>query len=772
MNTRVWAKLPTLVFEYKNGGVKMSLRPNKQMVKRSIIVMVCVVLCLTVVSAASLVKIMIIKGEEYQSKASEQQLYDSLVTAPRGNIYDSNMNLLATSATAWTVYITPNGINKLSDKQKADEIRDVIAKGLSEILEMEYDDIYADTEKNSYYVIVKKKVEKDIVDKIRQFMSDNSDLELTSYIGVDETTKRYYPNDTLASTVLGFVGDDNQGLAGLESYYDNELTGVAGRVVAAKNAKGTDMPFTYEKVEEAQQGNSLVLTIDSYVQYVCEKYLDIAVEQEQIEERGAVIAMNVNTGAILGMAVSGDFNPNDPFTLSAEDQAKIDAITDESEKSELKTELLNRQWRNKAVSDTYEPGSVFKIFTASVALEEDLINENSTFTCNHSYVVAGNVYHCHDNKGGHGTQYLNQAISSSCNPAFIQIGQLIGTEIFSKYFKAFGFTNKTGIDLPGEAASNYHAEENMGPTELASSSFGQTFNITPIQMISMTATAVNGGYLVKPHVVDKIIDADNNVVESVSTENRQQVISSKTSEKMRTLLEYVVQNGAKNGIVSGYDVGGKTGTSQKVSKILSTGDQRLYIGSYVGVAPIDDPEIAVFVMLDEPKGANYYGGVISAPVGSKVMSDIMPYLGYEPQYTEEELDKISVSVPDVVGDELAAAKTTINNVGLSYKVVGSGANVVKQLPEAGNSVYNGGAVILYTDDTVSETATVPNLVGLTANEVNAAAAQAGINVEFSGNVSSSSIVSYNQSVAAGDTVPLGQIITVYFRDEASADIAE
>ncbi|MEE1054050.1 MAG: penicillin-binding transpeptidase domain-containing protein [Acutalibacteraceae bacterium] len=750
----------------------MSVRPNKQMLQRAIIVMTAVILCLTIVSSASLVRIMIVNGEEYQAKASQQQLYDSLITAPRGNIYDSSMNLLATSSPAWTIYLTPNGINKENDAKKAENIRTVIAKGLSEILEMEYDDIYALTQKNTYYVIVKKKVEQNTVDEIRQFILDNDELEIANYIGIDESTKRYYPNDTLASTVLGFVGDDNQGLAGLESYYDNELTGIAGRVVSAKNAKGTDMRFTYENVVEAQQGNSLVLTLDSYVQYVCEKYLDIAVEQEQIKERGAVVAMNVNTGAILGMAVSGDFNPNSPFTLSAEDQATVDAITDEEEKSAKRSELLNRQWRNKAVSDTYEPGSVFKIFTAAVALEEGFVTQNSTFTCNHTYIVAGNPYHCHDNKGGHGTQTLQQAMSNSCNPAFIQIGQLIGANTFSKYFKAFGLTKKTGIDLPGEASSYYHSEENMGPTELASSSFGQTFKITPIQMIGLAATAVNGGYSVKPHLVDKIIDSDNNVVESFSSEGRQQVISQTTSATMRTMLEYVVQNGAKNGIVSGYRVGGKTGTSQKVAEIEATGNSHLYIGSYVGVAPIDDPEIAVFVMLDEPTGANYYGGVISAPVGSKVMADILPYLGYEPQYTDEELAKISISVPDVVDEEIAAAKAKINNIGLSYKVIGAGEKVVSQLPQAGSSVYNNGTVILYTEQSESQTVTVPSLVGLTVSEVNNVAAASGINVEFSGSVTSSTVKSYNQDTQPGETVPIGQIVTVYFRDEASADMAE
>ncbi len=748
----------------------MAIRPSKQMINRAIFTMIIVILCLTLVSTGSLVKIMIIDGEKYQAKASEQQLYDSLISAPRGDIYDSNMNLLATSSPAWTVYITPNDIKALDKESDEEKARQAIADGLAEILEMSRDEIYELTKKDTYYVIVKKRIEKDTVDKVRDFIVSDEDLKLANYIGLEETTKRYYPNDSLASTVLGFVGDDNQGLAGLESYYDNELTGVAGRVVAAKNAKGTDMRFSYEKVEEATQGNSLILTLDSYIQYICEKYLDIAVEQEQIQERGAVIAMNVNTGAILGMAVSGDFNPNSPFTLSAEDQALVDAIADEKEKSTKRSELLNRQWRNKAVSDTYEPGSVFKIFTAAVGLEEDLITQNSTFTCNHTYIVAGRSYHCHDKKGGHGIQTLQQSISNSCNPAFIQIGQLMGNDIFSKYFSAFNLTGKTGIDLPGEAAPYYHADR--GPTELASSSFGQTFNITPIQMISLAATAVNGGYAVKPHLVDKIIDSDNNVIESFISDNRKQVISKNTSSTMREMLEYVVENGAKNGIVPGYRVGGKTGTSQKMAKILSTGNSHLYIGSYVGIAPIDDPEIAVFVMLDEPTGANYYGGLISAPVGSKIMTDILPYMGYEPQYTDEELDKISISVPDVTGEEISAAKTRISSSKLSYKVIGKGESVVKQLPEAGSSVYNGGMVILYTEESESHTATVPNLIGLTASEVNAAAASAGINVEFSGNVSSSTVLSYAQDINPEETVSLGQIVTVYFRDEASADMSE
>ncbi len=748
----------------------MSAKPNKQMAVRIMTVMVIMILCISIVSGSSLFYIMVVKGDKYQSLASEQQLYDNLVSAPRGNIYDRNMKVLATSSTAWTVYITPNSFKSLKSDE-AEKIRKTISEGLSEILEMEKDDIYNKTKQKTYYVIVKKKIEKETADKVRKFISDNEKLEMTRYVGLDETTKRYYPNDSLASTVLGFVGDDNQGLAGLESYYDNELTGVAGRVIAAKNAKGTDMPFTYEKVEEAKQGSSLVSTIDSYVQYTCEKYIDYAAAEEQVAERGAVVVMNVNNGEILGMAVSGDFNPNEPFKLSNEDQAKVDAIVDETEKSKARNELLNKQWRNKAVSDTYEPGSVFKIFTAATALEENLVSERSSFTCNYVYTVAGNPYHCHK-RGGHGVQSLAAAMSNSCNPAFIQIGQLIGVNIFNKYFKAFGLTEKTGIDLPGEASPYYHTESKMGATELASSSFGQTFNITPLQMISLAAAAVNGGYLVQPHVVQKIVDSDGDIVKTVSTGYKRQVISDTTSKTMRTLLEYVVQNGAKNGIVSGYRVGGKTGTSEKVAKMLSLNVKGLYIGSYVGIAPIDNPEIAVFVMLDEPMSGRYYGGAISAPVGSKIMADILPYLGYEPQYTAEELEKLAVKVPNITGSELMKAREQLSSLKLSYKIVGSGSTVISQLPEAGASLYKGGTVIIYTDTSGEESATVPNLVGLTATEAATAAANSGVNIIFAGNTTSPDLKSYSQSITAGTKVKLGEVITVYFRDEGNADLAQ
>ena len=747
----------------------MTVKPNKMMLTRIAAVMLVLIIALSVVSTGSLVNIMIINGEKYQNDASEQQLYDSLVTAPRGDIYDRNMQTLATSSPAWTVYITPNGIRSIKKAEDAEKVKKKIAEGLSEILEMDYDTVYDYTGKKSYYVIVKKKIEKNAADKVRQFILDNKDLELSQYIGLDSTTKRYYPNGNLASVVLGFVGSDDQGLSGLESYYDNELTGTAGRVVAAKNAAGTNMPFSYEKVENAVKGGSLVLTLDNYVQYTADKYLEAAIEENQIAERGAAVVMNVNTGAILAMSVKGDFDPNAPFTLSAADQKKVDETEGDEEKKKVQSELLNRQWRNKAVSDTYEPGSVFKAVTAAIALEENLVNKNSSFFCNGHATVAGQSYHCHKTTG-HGSQNLMQAIANSCNPAFITIGQLVGVNTFSKYFKAFGFTEKTGIDLPGEASSTYHKEEKMGPVELASSSFGQTFNVTPMQLICAISATVNGGYLVQPHMVEKILDENNKVKKTVASSTKRQVISESTSATMRELLNFVSENGAKNSLVAGYNIGAKTGTSQKVSKILQTGDKRLYIGSCATVAPIEKPEIAVFVMLDEPKGEKYYGGAISAPVNSKIMADILPYLGFEPSYTEEQLQKLAITVPDTVGSAIADAKGKITTQKLEYKVVGNGEKVVRQLPAAGSKVISGGVVILYTEDGAEVTkATVPNFKGLSATDVNAAAARAGVNVEFSGNTSTGGLKAYKQSVEAGKEVDAGTVITVYFSDDNVVD---
>ena len=751
-------------------GKKVSM--NKIMWRRMLAMLLVMILVMGGVTGVRLVQIMVIKGQEYQAKASDQQLYDTTLAAPRGDIYDANMDLLATSAPCWTIYLSPNNFKKITDPAKLEYTKKLIAENLSAILELPLEDVTAMTEKtNSYYVTVKRKVEKTQADAVRQFISDNTDYKLSNYIGLDTSTKRYYPYNELASTILGFVGDDNQGLGGIESYYNSALTGVPGRVVAAKNAQGMNMPFSYEKVIAAQNGDSLVLTVDSYIQYVVEKHLAAAVEENKAAERGVAIVMNVKTGAIKAMAVKGDYNPNDPFTVSLEDQEILSQLEGE-ERSQKLSELRNRQWRNKAVSDAYEPGSVFKIITAAAALEESVTTKNNKYNCPGYIVVAGQHYDCHKHSG-HGTQDLTQAMSNSCNPVFITLGTLMGKSTFSKYFEAFGLTAKTGIDLPGEVSSIYYKEENMGPVELASGAFGQTFTITPVQLISAISATVNGGYLVEPYLVSQTLDEDGDVKSTHETKVKRQVISKQTSQTICEMLEVVVDGGGgKNAYVPGYRVGGKTGTSQKMTKINQTGSQGYYVASFCGIAPMDDPELAVLVLIDEPTAGSYYGGTISAPVGGQILSEILPYLGYEPQYTEEELKKLSVSVPNLSGATVASAKQQLSSANLSYKVIGNGDTVEKQIPAAGQNINKSGMVVIYTNGAEEAKSTVPDFTGMTMSVVNSSAIAAGINVEFAGNTSSSNVVlAYRQSIAANTEVDSGTVVTVYFRDNTAVDYA-
>lgn len=746
----------------------MAKGPNKSMIIRIITVWAVMTLCMVGLVGGRLVYLMVAKSEFYQQKAAEQQLYDTVLSAERGNIYDRNGELLATSAQVWTVYMTPNGFKKIVDETKLNAVKSEIATNLSAILGIEYQTVIEYTEKSSSYIKVKTNVEKPEADLVRQYISDSA-YDISSYIGLDESSKRYYPNDSLASVVLGFVGTDNQGLAGLEAQYDDQLTGVPGRVVAAKDATGNGMPLSYEVEIEATPGNSLVTSLDSYVQSVCEKYLEQAIADNKVAERGAVICMNVNTGEVIAMAVKGDFDPNSPFTLSDEDNAVVSVLEGE-EKTKKLSELRNRQWRNKTVSDTYEPGSVFKVVTAAMALEENVTTLGNHYNCPGYIVIAGRRYNCHK-VTGHGAENFTQAVQNSCNPVFITLGQQLGVETFSKYFEAFGLGQKTGIDLPGESSPQYHTINKMGITELASSSFGQTFNVTPIQMITAVSAAVNGGYLVQPHLVNEITDSDGNTVKSVGTVVKRQVISNETSAVIRNVMEAVVDGGGgKNAYVPGYRIGGKTGTSQKVAKNLETGE-KFYIASFCGVAPIDDPEIALLVMLDEPNGDAYYGGTIAAPVGGQIFTEILPYLDYEPHYSEEELAKMAVKIPSVTGKDIETAKKNVIEKGLNYKIVGNGNTVLKQFPTSAESIYSDGVVMLYTEESAEMGKTaVPTLTGLSVSAVNEAAKKNNINVRFSGTSSSGGgVIAYKQSIESGTEVDAGTIVTVYFRTTETAE---
>lgn len=735
----------------------MGYGSTRSMRQRALAILLVITVGFFGASSINLVNYMLVNSEFYQQKATQQQLQDTEIAAKRGDIYDRNMEVLATSATAYTVYITPQDIDD-------DETAQKIAKGLSELLGLEYDDVYAATQKSTYYEKIKTKVDQSLANEVRTFISEN---KLGSIIGLDESSKRYYPNDNLASTVLGFVGSDNQGLSGLESYYDDTLKGVAGRVIAAKNAKGADMPFSYEKVVDAQSGNSLVLTIDSYIQYVAEKYLEEAVTQYSCNERGCVIAMDPKTGEIYAMTTKPDFNPNTPFTIY--DSAAAEAIEALSgdEKSTALSNAQQKQWRNKAISDTYEPGSVFKIVTGSAAYEENKISESSTFNCGGKITIAGTTYNCHKHSG-HGHQTLAEAFQNSCNPAFIQIGQMLGTELFFKYFQAYGLTEKTGVDLPGETSTvagvSYHDISTMSIVDLASESFGQGFNVTPIQLATAVCAAVNGGYLVQPHVVKEIIDSEGNTVKKVDTTVKRQVISTETSEAICSFLEGVVSNGSgKNSYVAGYRVGGKTGTSQKLAQSNADGVKKL-VASFCGVAPCDDAQLVILVVLDEPNAPVIYGGTLAAPIAGKIFAEVLPYLGVEAVYTEDELKEINLTTPSVVGKTLEEAKNALASMDVTVKTVGSGDKVVRQLPSAGQTISHGGTVVLYTDGAENTKVTVPDFTGYSISGANSLANQHHLNIALSGVTGQNSgATAYSQSVAAGEEVDMGTVITVSFR---------
>lgn len=735
----------------------MGYGSTRSMRQRALAILLVITVGFFGASSINLVNYMLVNSEFYQQKATQQQLQDTEIAAKRGDIYDRNMEVLATSATAYTVYITPQDIDD-------DETAQKIAKGLSELLGLEYDDVYAATQKSTYYEKIKTKVDQSLANEVRTFISEN---KLGSIIGLDESSKRYYPNDNLASTVLGFVGSDNQGLSGLESYYDDTLKGVAGRVIAAKNAKGADMPFSYEKVVDAQSGNSLVLTIDSYIQYVAEKYLEEAVTQYSCNERGCVIAMDPKTGEIYAMTTKPDFNPNTPFTIY--DSAAAEAIEALSgdEKSTALSNAQQKQWRNKAISDTYEPGSVFKVVTGSAAYEENKISESSAFNCGGKITIAGTTYNCHKHSG-HGHQTLAEAFQNSCNPAFIQIGQMLGTELFFKYFQAYGLTEKTGVDLPGETSTvagvSYHDISTMSIVDLASESFGQGFNVTPIQLATAVCAAVNGGYLVQPHVVKEIIDSEGNTVKKVDTTVKRQVISSETSEAICSFLEGVVSNGSgKNSYVAGYRVGGKTGTSQKLAQSNADGVKKL-VASFCGVAPCDDAQLVILVVLDEPNAPVIYGGTLAAPVAGKIFAEVLPYLGVEAVYTEDELKEINLTTPSVIGKTLEEAKNALASMDVTVKTVGSGDKVVRQLPSAGQTISHGGTVVLYTDGAENTKVTVPDFTGYSISGANSLANQHHLNIALSGVTGQNSgATAYSQSVAAGEEVDMGTVITVSFR---------
>lgn len=746
----------------KNNSKKRAEKGPAQRLRQRTAILILLILVLGFGAAVlRLTYLTTIQSSELQESAVDLQLADTTVSAKRGTIYDANGNVLAESASVWQVVMSP--VNFKNDKQ-----RQAAAKGLSEIFDLEYNDVLDDTKQQSHYVVVKRRIESDEREKVLELIDTlKKDYSCSGVIQLLDDYKRYYPKNSLASSVIGFTGSDDQGLEGIEYEYDSYLSGTPGRIITAQNARGTDMPFRYEQNVESEDGNNVYLTIDETIQSICEKYMQKGVEDNNVLNKGVCIAMDVNTGAILAMVTTDGYDLNNPYELSAKDKKKIKS-TPKKKQAEAESAALSNMWRNKAVADTYMPGSVFKMCVASAALEENLVNEKTSFTCTGSISVEGETIHC-SNISGHGTQNFVEVISNSCNPAFIQIGQMLGAGKFRQYYQGFGFSDKTGIDLPGEAEDSFWKEGKMGGVDLAVASFGQNFSITPIQMITACAAVSNGGYVVQPHVVSKITDSKGNVIKTVDKKIKRQVISDNTSKKMNEYLEYNTERqGAAAGYISGYKVAGKTGTTEKrgVTKFESSFSED-YISSFCGYAPADDPQIAMLVFFDTPDGDAYYGSQVSSPVFINIMSEVLPYLDVKTSYTDEELGYVDASAGDYTGVSVDEAKTAVEADGFTATVKGNGSTVISQIPTVSSGLQKGGSIVLYTDsDSQSETVSVPSLIGLSPDEVNDVASDYGLNVSFSGATTSSG-TSSSQNIEAGTSVSPGTVITVSFADSSS-----
>lgn len=746
----------------KNKSKKRAEKGPAQRLRQRTAILILLILVLGFGAAVlRLTYLTTVQSSELQESAVDLQLADTTVSAKRGTIYDANGNVLAESASVWQVVMSP--VNFKNDKQ-----RQAAAKGLSEIFDLEYNDVLDDTKQQSHYVVVKRRIESDEREKVLELIDTlKKDYSCSGVIQLLDDYKRYYPKNSLASSVIGFTGSDDQGLEGIEYEYDSYLSGTPGRIITAQNARGTDMPFRYEQNVESEDGNNVYLTIDETIQSICEKYMQKGVEDNNVLNKGVCIAMDVNTGAILAMVTTDGYDLNNPYELSAKDKKKIKS-TPKKKQAEAESAALSNMWRNKAVADTYMPGSVFKMCVASAALEENLVNEKTSFTCTGSISVEGETIHC-SNISGHGTQNFVEVISNSCNPAFIQIGQMLGAGKFRQYYQGFGFSDKTGIDLPGEAEDSFWKEGKMGGVDLAVASFGQNFTITPIQMITACAAVSNGGYVVQPHVVSKITDSKGNVIKTVDKKIKRQVISDDTSKKMNEYLEYNTERqGAAAGYISGYKVAGKTGTTEKrgVTKFESSFSED-YISSFCGYAPADDPQIAMLVFFDTPDGDAYYGSQVSSPVFINIMSEVLPYLDVKTSYTDEELGYVDASAGDYTGVSVDEAKTAVEADGFTATVKGNGSTVISQIPTVSSGLQKGGSIVLYTDsDSQSETVSVPSLIGLSPDEVNNVASDYGLNVSFSGATTSSG-TSSSQNIEVGTSVSPGTVITVSFADSSS-----
>ena len=733
-------------------------RANRIIQNRTMILMAVLGVLVFLILVIKLFSLQILRHDELEAKALDQQTRSTEVAATRGTIYDRNGNIMAISATAETVFLSPLEMDRaLSDKDNPVAwTKDSVAQKLSEILEINKEGILKKMERtDSQYEVLKLRVEEDVADQIRTFINDEG------VVGVYMVTdaKRYYPYATLASQIIGFVGTDNYGLYGLEARYNDVLDGETGLVVSTKDPTGSDMLYGYEQYYKAQNGSDIVLTLDATVQYYVEKALGEMVTST--EAQGATgIVMDVETGAVLAMASSPTYDLNDP---SAVYESRLASLVKDGQLNLADAQL--RQWRNRAINDTYEPGSTFKVLTLAAALEEGVIDENTTFDCTGSIHVLDATIHC-SNRAGHGHQTLEQTAGNSCNPAFITYGLRLGTEKFYRYMKDFGLVNGSGIDLEGEALGIFAPQETASELDLACYAFGQNFNTTPVALISAQAACINGGYLHTPYVVERVVDSEGNVLSSHDSTPVRQVVSEETSALVRQCLEYVVSSGTgRNGQVHGYRIGGKTGTADKGN----TGEVVL---SFMCFAPADDPKYIMLLTLDSPTGEGRGGGGTVAPYASRIMGEILPYLGVEPSYSAEELLGSDTTVNYVIGMTVADAEEKLKSKGFSVKVVGDGDTVTDQTPEGGTVIPGKSRVILYAGSEKPDTlCTVPSLVGLSPSEANMAVSSAGLLLRFTGTTDSGSdsVRVINQSEAAGAQVEAGTVISVQLSDSGVTD---
>ena len=737
-------------------------RANRVIQTRTFVLMLIMGIGMFFLLFFKLYNLQITRHEELQAKAVSQQTRSSVVTASRGAIYDASGNILAISSTAETIFLSPKEINDaLNDEENPVAwTKEVLAAALAKILDVSEEGILKKMARtDSMYEVLKFRVEEDIADQVRQYINDNKVKGV--YLTTD--AKRYYPYGDLAAQVIGFVGVDYTGLFGLEAEYDKELQGQSGLVVTAKANQQNDLLYEYSQYFDPENGDELQVTLEATVQYYLEKGMKDMCDAYSPANGAAGIVLDVRNGGILAMASFPNYDLNDYATVTDK------TLLEQMERGELDEEgAQQKQWRNKALNDTYEPGSTFKILTLSAALEEGLIDKTTSVNCSGSVNISGHTIHC-SNKAGHGLQTLEQTVGNSCNPAFISYGLKLGTEKFYQYMRSFGIMSATGVDLGGEATGVFAADANFTQLDLACYAFGQNFTVTPLALIAAQAACVNGGYLYTPHFAQQITDSDGNVIWQHDDTPVRQVISEETSATVRECLEYVVASGTgKNGQVAGYRIGGKTGTADK-------GQSGDVVVSFLCFAPADDPQIMMLITMDTPSrstGTYVSGGNMVAPYSSAIMAEILPYLGIEPSYSAEELMGVDTTVPNVIGMSVEEAKDRLKERGFACKVEGDGETITDQTPVGGAIIPGKSTVVLYAGaEKPDKMCTVPSLVGRTAAEANTAATNAGLLIRFTGTTSSESntVLVFSQELEAGTEVPAGTVITVRLGDTTVRD---